>query len=221
MTPAPIRMLLVDTDALFCETVAAVLNTEKDFQVLGHCRSASEARPLISKNTPDIVMVELHLAGQSSMDLLRDLPSLSVKSRAIATSEEDVKENIVEAMRLGAKGFLLKHAPHPLFLKCLRKVYAGEIWLDGRFAEAVLTAFGSIQAEGKGDSKNELSAREMEVIELVVQGYKNRDIAQKLFISEKTVKNHLSAIFNKLGVADRLELTLYVFEKRLFSPIME
>jgi DNA-binding NarL/FixJ family response regulator len=211
----------VDGDALFCETVVAVLNAEKDFQVVGHCRSASEARSLISKNTPDIVMVELHLSGQSGLDLLRDLPTLSAKARAIATSEEDIKEDIVEAMRLGAKGFLLKHAPQPLFVKCLRKVYAGEIWLDGRFAEAVLTAFGSIQPEGKGDSKSDLSAREMEVIELVVQGYKNRDIAQKLFISEKTVKNHLSAIFNKLGVADRLELTLYVFEKRLFSPNME
>jgi DNA-binding NarL/FixJ family response regulator len=159
--------------------------------------------------------------GQSGLDLLRDLPNLSVKSRAIATAEHETKEEIVEAMRLGAKGFLLKQTGPELFMKCLRKVYQGEIWLDGRFAEAVLHAFGSLQPESKGDGKSELSAREMEVIELVVQGYKNRDIAQKLFISEKTVKNHLSAIFNKLGVADRLELTLYVFEKRMFSPTMD
>jgi two-component system NarL family response regulator len=186
--------------------------------VVGQSRSASEARPLISKTTPDIVLVELHMAGPSGLDLLRDLPTLSVRSRAIATAEEETREEIVEAMRLGAKGFLLKYTGPDLFMKCLRKVFQGEIWLDGRFAEAVLHAFGTLQAETKGDGKNELSAREMEVIELVVQGYKNRDIAEKLFISEKTVKNHLSAIFNKLGVADRLELTLYVFEKRMFSP---
>jgi DNA-binding NarL/FixJ family response regulator len=221
MAPSPIRVLLVDDNVLFSESVVAVLKTEKDFDIVGQCRTVSEARPLISRATPDVVLVELHLSGHAGLDLLRDLPSLSVKTRGIATAERDTKEEIVEAMRLGAKGFVLKHATPELFMKCVRKVYAGEIWLDGRFAEAVFSAFGSIQQEGKGDAKSELSAREMEVIELVVQGYKNRDIAQKLFISEKTVKNHLSAIFNKLGVSDRLELTLYAFENRLFSPNME
>jgi len=221
MLSQPIRVFLVDDNVLHSESVAAVLGTEKDFQVVGLSRSASEAKPLISKNAPDIILVELHMAGQTGLDLLRDLPALSVRSRAIATAEEESREEIVEAMRLGAKGFVLKQTGPELFLKCLRKVYEGEIWLDGRFAEAVLHAFGTFQPESKGDGKNELSAREMEVIALVVQGYKNRDIAQKLFISEKTVKNHLSAIFNKLGVADRLELTLYVFEKRIFSPNME
>ncbi|MBI3933980.1 MAG: response regulator transcription factor [Acidobacteria bacterium] len=221
MTPQPIRIFLVDDNVLYAESVAAVLGTDKDFKVVGLSRTASEARPLISKSAPDIVLVELHMSGQSGLDLLRDLPGLSVRSRAIATAEEESREEIVEAMRLGAKGFVLKQTGPELFMKCLRKVYEGEIWLDGRFAEAVMHAFGTIQAETKGDGKNEISAREMEVIALVVQGYKNRDIAQKLFISEKTVKNHLSAIFNKLGVADRLELTLYVFEKRMFSPTME
>ena len=221
MTSQPIRVFLVDDNVLHSESVAAVLGTDNDFRVVGLSRTVSEARPLISKSTPDIVLVELHMSGQGGLDLLRDLPGLSVRSRAIATAEEETREEIVEAMRLGAKGFVLKQTGPELFMKCLRKVYEGEIWLDGRFAEAVLHAFGTIQPETKGDGKSELSAREMEVIALVVQGYKNRDIAQKLFISEKTVKNHLSAIFNKLGVADRLELTLYVFEKRIFSPNME
>ncbi|HWP86061.1 MAG TPA: response regulator transcription factor [Terriglobia bacterium] len=221
MTPQPIRVFLVDDNVLHAESVAAVIDAENDLRVVGQSRTVSEARPLISKSAPDIVLVELHMSGQSGLDLLRELPSLSMRTRAIATAEGETREEIVEAMRLGAKGFILKQTVPELFLKCLRKVYAGEIWLDGRFAEAVLRAFGSLQPEAKGDGKSELSAREMEVIELVVQGYKNRDIAEKLFISEKTVKNHLSAIFNKLGVADRLELTLYVFEKRMFSPRME
>jgi DNA-binding NarL/FixJ family response regulator len=221
MSSKPIRVYLVDDNVLHSESVSAVLGEESDLEVVGVSRSATEARPQISKCTPDIVLVELHMAGQNGLDLLRDMPSLSVRTRAIATAEVESRSEIVEAMRLGAKGFLLKQTGLDLFVKCLRKVYEGEIWLDGRFAEAVLHAFGSFQPEAKTDGKNELSAREMEVIALVVQGYKNRDIAQKLFISEKTVKNHLSAIFNKLGVSDRLELTLYVFEKRMFSPNME
>lgn len=221
MASEPIRIFIVDDNVLFTESVVAVLGMQKDFQVVGQCRSAAEARPLISKNTPDIVIVELYLAGHSCLDLLRDLPTLSVRSRAVATAEVETQQDVVEAVRLGAKGFLLKHSPAELYMKCLRKVYQGEIWLDGRFAEAVMTAFGSKQPDAKSDLKAELSRRELEVISLVVQGYKNRDIANRLFISEKTVKNHLSAIFNKLGVSDRLELTLYVFEKRLFSPTQE
>ena len=108
--------------------------------------------------------------------------------------------------------------PVDLFLKCIRKVHGGEIWLSGRLTEAVLHAFGSQQATGKLDGRTDLSRREMEVIQLVIHGYKNWDNAQELFIGEETVKNHLSAIFNKLGVADRLELTLYAFERRLFPP---
>jgi DNA-binding NarL/FixJ family response regulator len=221
MSSKPIRVYLVDDNVLHAESVSAVLGEESDLEVIGVSRSATEARPQISKCAPDIVLVELHMSGQSGLDLLRDLPTLSVRSRAVATAEVESRSEIVEAMRLGAKGFLLKQTGLDLFVKCLRKVYEGEIWLDGRFAEAVLHAFGSFQPEAKSDGKSELSAREMEVIALVVQGYKNRDIAEKLFISEKTVKNHLSAIFNKLGVSDRLELTLYVFEKRMFSPNME
>ena len=81
-----------------------------------------------------------------------------------------------------------------------------------------MSALGKQQPSGEAEAKSVLSRRELEVIQLVVQGYKNKDIAQELFISEKTVKNHLSAVFHKLGVNDRLEMTLYVFEKGIFSP---
>ncbi|MSO21190.1 MAG: response regulator transcription factor [Acidobacteria bacterium] len=218
MAQAPIRVMLVDGNALYSEAISALIGSQKDFQMAGYCLSPGEARARISKENPDVVLLELHSTDQNSFDLLRELPTLSSRTRAVATGDIESRENIVEAMRLGARGFLLKQSPAELFLKCLRKVSAGEIWLDGRFAEAVLNAFGSYTPENKKDSKNEISVREMEVIGLVVHGYKNKDIADKLFISEKTVKNHLSAIFHKVGVSDRLELTLFAFEKRLFSP---
>ena len=218
MLSKPIRIFVVDDHVLYRESLVAVLDAQRDLKVVGQGNTAEESKARLSDSKPDVVLCEVKLPGQGGFDLLRDVPSLSPNSRMIAISATVAANDVVEAMRRGARGFLAKQCPVELFLKCVRKVHSGEIWLNGPLTEAVLHAFGNQQAASKLDGKTELSRREMEVIQLVVQGYKNRDIAQTLFISEKTVKNHLSAIFNKLGVSDRLELTLYAFERRLFPP---
>ena len=218
MPSKSIRIFVVDDHVLYRESLVAILNAEKDLEVVGQGSSLNETKPRLAASKPDIVLCEVKLPGQAGLELLREVPSLSPASRIIAVSATEVEQEVVEAMRRGARGFLAKQCPVNLFLKCVRKVHSGEIWLNGHLTEAVLHAFGTQQPPSKLDGKTELSRREMEVIQLVIQGYKNRDIAQKLFISEKTVKNHLSAIFNKVGVSDRLELTLYAFERRLFPP---
>ena len=218
MPAKAIRVFVVDDHVLYRESLVALLRNEKDLEVIGQGSTVEEAKPRLAEGKPDVVLCEVKLPGQNGLDLLREVPSFSPETRLIALSDAEIETDVVEAMRRGARGFLDKQSPVELFLKCVRKVHAGEIWLNGRLTEAVLHAFGTQQPPSKLDGKAELSRREMEVIQLVIQGYKNKDIAQKLFISEKTVKNHLSAIFNKLGVADRLELTLYAFERRLFPP---
>ena len=218
MPAKAIRILVVDDHVLYRESLVALLNKEKDLEVVGQASTVEEIKPRLADKRPDVVLCEVNLPGQNGLDLLREVPSLSPDTRIIALSDGEIANDVVEVMRRGARGFLDKLSPVELILKCVRKVHTGEIWLNGRLTEAVLHAFGAQQPLSKLDGKAELSRREMEVIQLVIQGYKNRDIAGKLFISEKTVKNHLSAIFNKLGVADRLELTLYAFERRLFPP---
>jgi len=219
----PIRIFIVDDHAIFRESLVAVFGQQKDFQVVGQAGSVDEAKSLLSKLNPDVLLLDMKLGGgRSGLDLLREITDLNTKTKAIVlTGGEASEDDAVEAMRLGARGYLVKHCPTDLFIKCIRKVQSGEVWLDGRMTEAVLTALSGKQSNGEAPEKSDLSRRELEVIQLVIQGYKNRDIAGKLFISEKTVKNHLSAIFNKLGVTDRLELTLYVFEKRFFPPVTE
>ncbi|OFW27722.1 MAG: hypothetical protein A3J28_04535 [Acidobacteria bacterium RIFCSPLOWO2_12_FULL_60_22] len=218
MPTQSIRVFVVDDHALFRESAVAFLKAQRDMEVVGQGSTASDAKPRIAVSKPDIVLMEVKLPGQGAFDLLRDIPTLSPNSRTIALSGTKDEEDVVEAMRLGARGFMVKECPTDLFLKCVRKVHSGEIWLNGPMTVAVFHAFGNLKPAGKPNGKGELSRRELEVIQLVIQGCKNKEIAQKLFISEKTVKNHLSAIFNKLGVTDRLELTLYTFEKRLFPP---
>jgi DNA-binding NarL/FixJ family response regulator len=221
MAPQNVSIFIVDDQTIFRESLSAVLGLQKDFQVVGHVGSVAEAKPLLMKLGPDILLLDLKLPGASGFDLLRELPEVSSRTKAIVVAGAQVEEEVVQCMRMGARGFLVKQCPTELFLKCIRKVHAGEIWLDGRMTEAVLGALSGKQGENQPPEKGDLSRRELEVIQLVIQGYKNRDIAGKLFISEKTVKNHLSAIFNKLGVTDRLELTLYVFEKRFFPTAVQ
>ena len=216
-----IRIFVVDDQTIFRESLVAVLGLQKDFQVVGHTGSLTEARSAVSRAHPDILLLDVKLTGANGLELLRHLPELSPATKSIVIAGTNVEDDAVQAMRLGARGYLVKDCSTELFLKCIRKVYAGEVWLNGRMTEAVLGALSGKPGNNQIPEKSELSRREMEVIQLVVQGYKNRDIANQLFISEKTVKNHLSAIFNKLGVADRLELTLYVFEKRFFPANAE
>ena len=218
MSAKAIRIFVIDDHVLYRESLVAVLNKEKGLKVVGQGSTVEDTKPRLAETKPDVVLCEVKLPGQNGLDLLREVPALSPETRIIALSDGEVTNDVVEAMRRGARGFLDKQSPVELLLKCVRKVHAGEIWLNGRLTEAVLHTFGTQQPVSKLNGKAELSRREMEVIQLVIQGYKNKDIGQKLFISEKTVKNHLSAIFNKLGVTDRLELTLYAFEQRLFPP---
>jgi len=123
-------------------------------------------------------------------------------------------------MKLGCAGIVLKQTAPDLIVKSIRKVHAGEIWLDSNTTAAVMQQFavpGDSSAAGhaKARERSPLSQREREIVALVAQGYKNKEMAEKMFISEQTVKNHLHNIFDKLGVSDRLELALYAIHKGL------
>src|SRR5262249_33174451 len=128
----------------------------------------------------------------------------------------------VQAMKLGCSGIVLKQTAPDLIVKSIRKVHGGEIWLDSHTTAAVMRQFstglegsGGSASGGKGRERSPLSTREREIVALVAQGYKNKEMAEKMFISEQTVKNHLHNIFDKLGVSDRLELALYAIHKGL------
>jgi DNA-binding NarL/FixJ family response regulator len=127
----------------------------------------------------------------------------------------------VQAMKLGCSGIVLKQTAPDLIVKSIRKVHSGEIWLDSHTTAAVMRQFSTgadmnAASSGKGGrERSPLSTREREIVALVAQGYKNKEMAEKMFISEQTVKNHLHNIFDKLGVSDRLELALYAIHKGL------
>ncbi len=159
-----------------------------------------------------------------ALGALQALQQVNQRTRVIILTASEDKNEFVQAMKLGCSGIVLKQTAPDLIVKSIRKVHSGEIWLDSHTTAAVMRQFSTAlegghaatsELAGKGRERSPLSAREREIVALVAQGYKNKEMAEKMFISEQTVKNHLHNIFDKLGVSDRLELALYAIHKGL------
>ena len=156
---------------------------------------------------------------------LQRLQSTRTRTRIIVLTASEDKQEFVQAVRFGTSGIVLKQTATDLLIKSIRKVHAGEIWLDANTTAAVMRQFSAPEeapplppapvAQSRDRDRTPLSQREREIVALVAQGFKNKEMAEKLFISEQTVKNHLHNIFDKLGVSDRLELALYAIHRNL------
>jgi DNA-binding NarL/FixJ family response regulator len=156
------------------------------------------------------------MPGLDGLSLLQRIQTQKIKTRIIVLTASDDEGEYVQAMRYGTSGIVLKQTATELLLKSIRKVYEGEIWLDSKTTAAVMRQFASPTDPGPRErDKPRLSNREREIVALVAQGFKNKEIAERMFISEQTVKNHLHNIFDKLGVSDRLELALYAIHRNI------
>jgi DNA-binding NarL/FixJ family response regulator len=217
-----IRIAIADDHPIFRDGLKQLLSHEADFLVVAEASSGTEIMPMLEQHEPDILLLDLKLPGPDGLSILQKLQGSNTKTRVIVLTASEDKNEFVQAMKFGTSGIVLKQSPTDLLLKSIRKVHAGEIWLDSRTTAAVMRQFATSadgQASG-GSGKRErerspLSTREREIVGLVAQGFKNKEMAEKMFISEQTVKNHLHNIFDKLGVSDRLELALYAIHKNL------
>jgi two-component system, NarL family, nitrate/nitrite response regulator NarL len=215
-----IRIVVADDHPLFLDGVQRLLGLEPDFELVGQAADGQEALALVKGLEPDILLLDLRMPVVDGMEVLQQLQRMSgLKTRTIVLTAAEDKNQFVQAMRFGCSGIVLKQTPTDLLLKSIRKVHGGEIWLDSHTTAAVMQQFAS-PAVGRGPApagrvreRSPLSQREREIVSLVAQGYKNKEMAEKMFISEQTVKNHLHNIFDKLGVSDRLELALYAIHR--------
>jgi len=215
-TSPKIGVFLVEDHMIFRQSIAEVFQREKDIEVVGQCATASEALSQIAATKPTVVLTELTFSGMGGLELLAQLAVVSPSSKPIVFSESLSERDLLEALRLGARGYAYKKISTDAILDCVRRVAAGEIWLQTQHLEILVR---SLQTRGRNRpvSGAQLSPREKQIIQLVLAGCRNREVAKELAISEKTVKNHLSNIFDKLGVGDRLEMALYVLDKKLLA----
>ncbi len=222
MPIGPIRVLIADGHPIVLAGLRSVLTDRPGIQVVGEANDGMEAIDKAVELSPDVVLMDLKMPKVDGMTVLRSLHARAQNSKVILFASSEHREDFVEAMKLGCSGVLPRDTPTHLIEKSIIKVHAGEIWLDSNTTAAVIRHFASPaefnppQGNGKPSrERSQLSQREREIIILIAQGYKNKEIAEKMFITEQTVKNHLHNVFDKLGVSDRLELALYAIHNSL------
>lgn len=209
--------MVADDHAIFREGLRKLLEGADDVQIVGEAANGVECAKLLAKHKPDILLLDLRMPEKDGLGVLEEINFDSTPTRVIILTAAEDDRDVVRAMRLGARGVVLKQSASDLLVKSIRKVNEGEIWLDNRMTAEVIDAFKKSSESGQRREKPLLSDREKEIVQLVAQGFRNREIGEKLFISEQTVKNHLHNIFDKLGVSDRLELALYAIHHRLID----
>ncbi len=211
------RILVADDHAIFRDGLRRLLEGSDDVSIVGEASNGNECIKMLAKLKPDILLLDLRMPEKDGLGVLEEINFDSMTTRVIVLTAAEDDRDVVRAMRLGARGVVLKQSASDLLLKSIRKVADGEIWLDNRMTAEVIDAFKKSSEAGQRREKPLLSDREKEIVQLVAQGFRNREIGEKLFISEQTVKNHLHNIFDKLGVSDRLELALYAIHHRLIE----
>jgi two-component system, NarL family, nitrate/nitrite response regulator NarL len=211
-----ISIALADDHAIFRDGLRRLLQLEPDFQIVAEAQDGTQVPDILRDLEPDVLLLDLKMPNLDGLSLLQRLQNQKFKTKIIVLTASDDEGEYVQAMKYGTSGIVLKQTATDLLIKSIRKVHGGEIWLDAKTTKAVMQQFASPSDPSPRDrDKPRLSNREREIVALVAQGFKNKEIAERMFISEQTVKNHLHNIFDKLGVSDRLELALYAIHRNI------
>jgi two-component system, NarL family, nitrate/nitrite response regulator NarL len=211
-----IRILLVDHHQLVRTGVRMLIESVPGMKVVGKASNRSEALALAASKKPNVILLEIDLGAEDGLDLLPELRETAKDARVLILTGVKEIETHRRAARMGAAGLVLKEHTSDVLLKAIKKVHQGEVWLDRSMMSILLNEMTAPEDVDPDTLRIAgLTDREQGVIALIAEGLKNKQIAERLFISETTVTHHLSSIFSKLGVSDRLELVIYAFAHKL------
>ena len=220
-TAPPIKVLIVDDHPVVREGLKMLLGATPDVKVVGEAANGRDALAIGRRELPDVVLLDLDLGDDDGVAWVRLLQGVSENTKALILTGFRSRERHEAVLLAGARGVVVKDCPSELLLKAVRKVHAGELWFDRALLEVVVKrAIAGDRAPTTTPAPEAsriatLTEREQEIVTLIGEGLRNEEIGKRLSISEKTVRNHLSAVFEKLGVSDRLELVVYAFKHGL------
>lgn len=194
-----------------------MLQVDPQMEIVGEARDGAEALNVVRATAPDILLLDLAMPNMPGMEALRELTTEMTNTRTIVLTGMIDKRQILEALQLGARGVVLKDAAVEHLASCVRAVVQGQYWLEGRPVVNLVQVLRDLATQTAPPPRKTfgLTARELEVVTQITEGCTNKDIANAFGISEETVKRHLTNIFNKLGVGNRLELALFALNHNL------
>ncbi|MGH9398612.1 MAG: LuxR C-terminal-related transcriptional regulator [Terriglobia bacterium] len=212
-----IQVMIADHEAVFRIGLRRLLAAEGDLAVVAEAENATQALHSARQTRPDVIFIQSEIFPEKSLDMISRLRSASAGCKLVITATAIKNREPLRYIRAGASGVILKSLDPALFVKCARKVMQNEIWLPKNDVAQMAHLLGSAPIE-LPRPVDTLTNREKTIISFLVQGWRNREIAEHLAIKEQTVKNHLRAVYDKVGVSDRLELVLYVIHQRVDLP---
>lgn len=215
-----VQILIAGDQTILLDCLKCLLDTQPDFRIVGEAHDGQAALNLINQLKADILLLDLSAARFSTVEVLRSLAASGSKVQPIMLSAGVEGDQIIEAFQLGARGLVLKEWGSDLLFKAIRCVVDGQCWIGGESVSDPVPRLrrlkGNVGREVPGNNFR-LTPREKEVISAAVAGYTNKEIAKQLSIREQTVKHHLTNIFDKIGVFNRLELALFALHHELIE----
>jgi DNA-binding NarL/FixJ family response regulator len=203
-----IKVLIVDDQALICDGIAKLLEGEKDIEVVGKAYSGEEAIEKAEKLNPDIILMDIRMPGIDGISATKAIRAKNPSIQVIAISVYEEDELIMQMFQAGAVGYILKDISLDNLIKAIKNVYKGTTMINPKISRKLL---GMISSDNKECAT--LTPKEVEILREVARGKSNKEIAEELYLSESTVKSHLSHIFQKLDMKSRSELVLYAVKK--------
>jgi DNA-binding NarL/FixJ family response regulator len=220
--PEPIRTLIVDDHALFRRGLEMVLDSEQDIELVGQASDGEEAVEKAGESLPDVVLMDIRMPRSSGIEACRAMKEVVPSAKIVILTISDEEEDLFEAIRAGASGYLLKDIPLDEVAETVRAVHGGQSLINPSMAGKLLTEFAALARRDQEERVEQIPAprlteREMQVLKLVARGMNNRDIGKELFISDNTVKNHVRNILEKLQIHSRMEAVMVAVRDKLIE----
>ncbi len=214
----PIRLVIADDHALFREGLKRLLSSEQSFIVIGEASNNKETVEVVARTRPDILILDLKMPSGNTLETMREIAARSPATKVLILTAYSEKENVLSTAQARARGYALKGVSTPTLVEALKKVNAGQIWVDPDLPSAAefeqITKSESLDVgPPANDAIQTLTKRELEILHLVAKGLSNEEIGKKVFISGKTVKTHIRNIFDKLHVHNRFKAALWVLPR--------
>ena len=219
----PIRILIADDHLLLRQGIRNFLSLEPDFDIVGEAADGEEAVAQTMALQPDILLLDINMPKATGIEVAAKVKELCPETRILALTIHDDENYMMKMIQSGAAGYLLKDVEPSMMVQAIRRVYAGESYVEPSLTKKLFRGITSREEQklapqppGMVES-DKLSTREIEVLRLIGKGMSNAEIARELYLSEKTVKNHLTSIFRKLHVNDRTQALIYVLKHKLMT----
>lgn len=209
------KILLCDDQAVIRDGLEMLLTLEKDFQVVGTAQDGAEAIELAAQKQPDLILMDLKMPGTNGIEATRQIRARFPEMKILVLTTYDDDEWVFDAIRAGASGYLLKDTPRQKIVEAIRGTMEGKSFVDPAIAGKLMNQVASNQKQPTSLLVEKLTERELDVLRLIAKGFNNSDIAGQLHLSEGTVRNHVSAILEKLGVSDRTQAAVIAIQHGL------